>query len=118
VAFPCACCFDRDRPQDLYQSSKINADAARLLKDQGVTVAFDAVDRVNHSKVVVIDEKRLLVGSHNWTRNSLMRLRALSVAIDNAAVAAHCASIIEAAMKKGAEPVSSTDVRPNLVQRF
>ena len=37
----------------------------------GVSVKFDAPDHVTHTKLVLIDGKTALVGSHNWSLAAL-----------------------------------------------
>ena len=48
-----------------------------------IDAKFDLPETVTHSKVVVIDDKQLVIGSHNWTRNSLARTEELSVLVDS-----------------------------------
>jgi hypothetical protein len=61
---------DRDRPQDPYHSNVINAFAIRRLRESGIRVRVDASDRLLHSKFVVIDDRYVVIGSHNWTAGS------------------------------------------------
>lgn len=90
--------LDRDRPTDIYASSRINREAAAALKKAGIKVGLDAVDRVNHSKFVAVDDRLVLIGSHNWTGNSVASLRELSLSIVNADLAKRCANLVDAAI--------------------
>ena len=79
--------LDKDRKEDIYHSYETNRRAYQRLQKIGIDVKFDLPETVTHSKVVVIDDKQLVIGSHNWTRNSLARTEELSVLVDSPAVA-------------------------------
>ncbi len=63
--------LDLDRPTDPYGSRHINRAAYRYLRSQGVNVAWDSPEWVTHAKLVVVDGRDVLCGSHNWTAGSL-----------------------------------------------
>lgn len=88
--------LDRDRPTDIYASSRINREAAAALKAAGIKVAFDAEDRVNHSKFIAVDDQIVLIGSHNWTGNAVSSLHELSLSISNADLAKRCSGLVDA----------------------
>jgi len=48
-----------------------NAAAYAFLKAQGIPVYFDNPATYNHSKVLVIDEETIILGSSNWTNAAL-----------------------------------------------
>lgn len=50
-----------------------NTFVALWLKKRGVKVRYLPMNRCQHAKAVVVDGAHALVGSHNWTVNSLMR---------------------------------------------
>lgn len=52
---------------------KENYIISRGLMDAGVDCRELGKNRVCHAKVVVIDERIMVVGSHNWTTNSIKR---------------------------------------------
>jgi hypothetical protein len=56
-----------------------NAAAVRFLRAQGIPVFFDNAAVYTHSKVVVIDEKTVILGSSNWTDTALNRNRESNV---------------------------------------
>jgi phosphatidylserine/phosphatidylglycerophosphate/cardiolipin synthase-like enzyme len=63
--------LDLDRPTDPYGSRHINLAAYRYLRSQGVTVKWDDQGWVTHAKLLVVDGRDILCGSHNWTAGSL-----------------------------------------------
>jgi len=63
--------LDLDRPTDPYGSRHINRAAHRYLRSQGVDVRWDNQEWVTHAKVLVVDGRDILCGSHNWTAGSL-----------------------------------------------
>ena len=50
---------------------------------------LDEEDRTTHAKVLVVDDRHVIVGSHNWTRSALAANREWSVEIDDAVIAHH-----------------------------
>lgn len=50
-----------------------NATAVHFLRAQGIPVFFDSAAVYTHSKVVVIDEETVILGSSNWTDTALNR---------------------------------------------
>ncbi len=60
---------------------------AAWLQAHGVTVVLDEEDRTTHAKIVVVDRRQVLVGSHNWTTSALTRNREASVMLDDATLA-------------------------------
>jgi phosphatidylserine/phosphatidylglycerophosphate/cardiolipin synthase-like enzyme len=64
-----------------------NAETAERLKRGGIRVCMDAPDRVTHTKLVVIDRRHLLIGSHNLTQSALKYNHEASIWIDSAPLA-------------------------------
>lgn len=62
--------LDKDREGDVSLSREINSAAFERLKELGIDVKFDAEDRLLHTKLVVVDRRLVVVGSHNWTAGS------------------------------------------------
>lgn len=61
-----------------------NLKTAEYLKAGGVRVAWASLEfEKTHSKFAVVDAKRLLVGSLNWSRSALLRNREAAVIIDD-----------------------------------
>jgi len=76
--------LDRDDVGDPYGSRIVNAGAARFLAQGGVTVHHDSKKRLLHSKFILLDEDKLVIGSHNWTEGSYFEYRDLSFLIEDA----------------------------------
>ena len=71
-------------------SSKVdrhNRETAARLRGTGIIVAFDSPRITNHTKVIVIDGRSVLLGSHNLTASALKYNNELSVLIESPAVA-------------------------------
>ncbi|MCK4386454.1 MAG: hypothetical protein KAW52_09340 [candidate division Zixibacteria bacterium] len=60
---------------------KENLFVALILMDNGVYARYLKNSRVCHAKTVIIDKEIALIGSHNWTTNSLKRNLEVSVMI-------------------------------------
>ena len=56
-----------------------NAFVALWLKRRNVDVRYMAGNRCQHSKIVEVDGEHVVIGSHNWTVNSLSRNSEVSV---------------------------------------
>lgn len=77
------CILDRDAVGDIYSSRKINKRRFEMLKKLGVSVKYDQRDKVTHSKLVVIDKSKVIIGSHNWTAGSFEKYRDMSLLIES-----------------------------------
>lgn len=60
----------------------INRHAARWLAERGVEVRNLGPRRVCHAKVVIIDRRVAVIGSHNWSWGSLNKNFEVSVVVD------------------------------------
>ena len=76
-----------ERSRDDDDLSRNNAETAERLKKGGIRVCMDAPDRVTHTKLVVIDRRYLLIGSHNLSHAALKFNHEASVWIDSAPLA-------------------------------
>lgn len=79
--------LDKDAVGQFYGSRIINQKAFEFFKKNKVNVRFDEVDRVTHSKVVVVDDRYVVVGSHNWTVSSFTKYSEASVYIESSSLA-------------------------------
>jgi len=69
---------------------KLNSENQKVgayLKKQGVKVRFDAEKTTTHAKIVVIDRRYCLVGSHNFTGSALTYNHEASLLVDNQSLA-------------------------------
>jgi phosphatidylserine/phosphatidylglycerophosphate/cardiolipin synthase-like enzyme len=56
-----------------------NRQTGKLLEEQGVKVYFDLPRTTTHTKMIVIDEKVLILGSHNFTQSALKYNNEISI---------------------------------------
>ncbi|WP_183354446.1 phospholipase D-like domain-containing protein [Geomonas silvestris] len=70
------------------QTQADNRNATRLLAQGGVRVVFAPAGSTTHAKAVAIDERYVIVGSHNLTQSALTRNNELSLLIDSPTLAA------------------------------
>lgn len=64
--------------------SKKNDDLFKALKERGVPVRFDSLDRIMHGKFILIDDNLSFLGSHNWTYSALKKNVEASVLLTQA----------------------------------
>lgn len=76
-----------ERGQNGDDLTRNNAETAERLKRGGIRVCMDAPDRVTHTKLVVIDRRYLMIGSHNLTHAALKFNHEASLWIDSAPLA-------------------------------
>ena len=62
--------LDRDKVDEPYGSRYVNASALEALKEAGIESRFDSEDSLTHSKLLVVDDAHIVIGSHNWTAGS------------------------------------------------
>ncbi|MFN4226840.1 MAG: phospholipase D-like domain-containing protein [Candidatus Ratteibacteria bacterium] len=58
-----------------------NFKTAKFLAENGINVYFDREDKTTHSKLIIIDEKYVFIGSHNWNYYALEKNNETSVLI-------------------------------------
>ncbi|GFO65922.1 phospholipase D-like domain-containing protein [Geomonas paludis] len=72
-----------------------NRAAAGFLSRKGVRVIFPRGRRTTHAKAVVIDDRYVMIGSHNLSHAALTRNRELSVLLDAPPLAAQVTRYLE-----------------------
>ncbi len=80
--------LDRGRDWRTGAPDEKHLEPAARLRRGGVRVVLDEAERTTHAKVLVVDDRYVVVGSHNWTRSALSANREWSLEIDDPAVAA------------------------------
>jgi phosphatidylserine/phosphatidylglycerophosphate/cardiolipin synthase-like enzyme len=80
-------CLDYGRDRDTGEVEDKHVIAQAWLARHGIPVVLDEEATTTHAKVVLIDARWVVLGSHNWTRSALTRNREASVLLDDAAVA-------------------------------
>ncbi|MCM8818640.1 MAG: phospholipase D-like domain-containing protein [Candidatus Omnitrophica bacterium] len=63
--------------------SEKNLKTARFLVENGVKVYLDSKSRTTHIKLVLIDDKYVFIGSHNWNYYALEKNREISILIES-----------------------------------
>jgi hypothetical protein len=74
--------LDADKPDDPAMSRVVNSATFQRLKESGVAVRLDSPERSTHSKLVVVDGRKIIVGSHNWTLASMLRYDDTSIYLE------------------------------------
>jgi len=62
--------------------TKINSRTASFLQQRGVIVKFGQVGVATHAKMVIVDDRFCVVGSHNFSKGSFTRNQECSVLIE------------------------------------
>lgn len=81
--------LDKDRETDVYGSHIINKDAFDKLSAAGVNVRYDSPERLTHTKLITVDDRHTVLGSHNWTAGSMYAYDDTSLYLESRALAAH-----------------------------
>ena len=85
-----------------------NLDTALFLKQNNVSVRWATRGYTNtHSKTMVADGKRVLVGSINWSRNAMKTNREAAVVIENQELAREFQKIFEEDWGKASEVIAA-----------
>lgn len=80
------------------KGSSLNEDnkrTAAILSRGGVRVYFDTPDTTTHTKLVVIDNRFVFIGSHNFSDSALKYNNEASVMVDSPEMAGKAASFIK-----------------------
>ena len=64
-----------------------NRQSGKILSEGGVTVIYDSPSQTTHTKVLIIDDERVLLGSTNWTYSALSNNNEVSVLIRSKEIA-------------------------------
>lgn len=75
--------LDRDNPSDIYSSHKANKKRFDELKKLGVDIKFDKKEVASHGKLCIIDQEKVIIGSHNWTQGSYQNYEETSILIES-----------------------------------
>ncbi len=68
--------------------------ALAWMQAHGIKALLDELDRTTHAKALVVDDARVVVGSHNWTREALTGNREASVVLDDPAMAKELSALM------------------------
>ncbi len=75
--------------------NEANRKVARYLRKNKVAVRFESKKKTTHSKVVVVDQRFVFVGSHNMTHSALGKNHEMSLLLDSPKVARQMVRYIE-----------------------
>ena len=89
------------------ENSEQNRDVWALLKDSGVEVYFDPIDRTSHSKLIIVDGKYVVVGSSNWSYYSLDQNYEANVVISSKRIADRFEEFFEGVIDESEEKYSA-----------
>jgi len=76
--------LDHQDEDDPKASSVINKGAFDYLRKNHVPVTFDTEEIATHSKLLLVDDGHVVIGSHNWTAGSFFNYRDTSVYVNSA----------------------------------
>ncbi|WP_428624946.1 phospholipase D-like domain-containing protein [Sedimenticola sp.] len=76
--------LDVDDVDGVAQSRFINEAAYEQFRELGIPVLYDTKGRKTHSKFLVVDNRHLVLGSHNWTAGSFYAYDDTSIYLDSA----------------------------------
>jgi phosphatidylserine/phosphatidylglycerophosphate/cardiolipin synthase-like enzyme len=90
-----------ERPKDAGSDlAGFNSRTARLLKDKGIEVIMDRADRRSHMKVIVVDRRYTILGSHNLTQSALRYNHEYSVLVDSPCLAQKTVRYLQKIMRE------------------
>jgi phosphatidylserine/phosphatidylglycerophosphate/cardiolipin synthase-like enzyme len=93
-------------------STEANRAVAEELGRQGITVHFDSPTQTTHTKLVIIDQHYVLLGSHNFTHSALRHNNEASVLIESPKLAQQALAYLQRIEELSAqERVSGTERR-------
>ena len=72
-----------------------NTSILRILKENGIDALVTNVQRTMHIKLVVIDEKTLFIGSHNFSINGFELNHEMSVRLDDLETVSRCSGFFD-----------------------
>jgi phosphatidylserine/phosphatidylglycerophosphate/cardiolipin synthase-like enzyme len=84
-------------------STEANRGVAKDLRRHGITVHFDSLGRTTHTKLVVIDQRYLLLGSHNFTHSALRHNNEASVLIESPKLARQALAYLQRIGERGTQ---------------
>ena len=79
--------FNRGIRKEDSSLTKENMNTGAFLAKNGVTVLFDSEKKTTHSKLLIIDEKYVVIGSTNWTYYALAFNNETAVIIESVPLA-------------------------------
>jgi cardiolipin synthase len=81
--------LDRDAEGSEIGATVVNQEAFDYLQGAGIPVRWDTVERVTHTKLLVVDDRHVVIGSHNWTAGSFFAYDDTSIYVRSVDLAQH-----------------------------
>jgi phosphatidylserine/phosphatidylglycerophosphate/cardiolipin synthase-like enzyme len=78
-----------------------NRKAGKFLEGKGIKVFFDSPRKTTHTKLTVIDQKLILLGSHNFTQSALRYNNEISILLNSPDLAGNARNYILKIIKEG-----------------
>jgi len=78
-----------------------NRKTGRLLEKKGVRVFYDSPNKSTHTKLILIDQRLIFLGSHNFTQSALRHNNEISILLDSPALAVGIRDYILNIMQEG-----------------
>jgi phosphatidylserine/phosphatidylglycerophosphate/cardiolipin synthase-like enzyme len=78
-----------------------NRKAGKFLEEKGIKVFFDSPRKTTHTKLLVIDQRLIFLGSHNFTQSALKYNNEISVLLDRPDKAQNVRNYILNIIKEG-----------------
>lgn len=78
-----------------------NRKAGKLLEGKGIRVYYDSPRKTTHTKLTVIDQRLIFLGSHNFTQSALKYNNEISVLVDGRDMARNVRNYILGIIKEG-----------------
>jgi phosphatidylserine/phosphatidylglycerophosphate/cardiolipin synthase-like enzyme len=78
-----------------------NKQTGKILEEKGVNVFFDSPRKTTHTKLIVIDQRLIFLGSHNFTQSALKYNNEISVLLDRPDLAQNARDYILKIIKEG-----------------
>ncbi len=77
-----------------------NRETGKLLEEKAVKVYFDSPYKTTHTKLIVIDQRLVLLGSHNLTQAAMKYNNEISILLDNPELAKRARDYMLTIMKE------------------
>lgn len=78
-----------------------NKKAGKFLEAKGIRVFYDSPQKTTHTKLTVIDQKLILLGSHNFTQSALKYNNEISILLKSPALAGNARNYILKIIQEG-----------------
>jgi len=88
-------------------STEANRGVAKELGQHGIAVQFDSPARTTHTKLVIIDQRYVLLGSHNFTHSALRHNNEASLLIESPKLAQQALAYLQHIAEPSAQEKAS-----------